>query len=343
MRRAGKALSCFLMRASDLMKPCVFTTVLAIILAVSADALAGRVLTMHLDGTRIEQRETARKGYLEIPIPLGAVKDSLRIAPEKGVQILRVVTAPQKPVKNVEKELGQLVQREEVLNDRLKALSVREDIYKSAAKSQSAKAPRRTKTNPEPLSAIKQGTDYAITQLETVYHAKRAVEKELSHIAERRSRLGGEELSGGTVARVWLTPAAGSVIASWSQMDRRWSPVYQLRADDHGSALIYLTAQGVTLAKGETAELVLGPLRSPGYPEKFRYESEWTLLKKEEFKINITQEVNLSPFIISFTNSSALNLPEGEMSCFKSGVYMGKGNFQGVDVGKATEIICGGR
>jgi len=321
-------------------KPFIAITVFALFLAVSADAFAGRSLTLYLDGALVEQRETARKGYLEISVPPAAIKESLKITPEKGVEILRVEKIPQKPARNVEKEIVQLAEREELLNDRLKALSVREEIFKAAAKSQSAKAPRRTKTNPEPLSTIKQGTDYAIAQLETVYHARRKAEKELAQIAERRSRLDREELSGGTVARVWLTPASGRVVASWSQPDRRWSPSYQARVDDHGNLLISLTASGARLAKGETVELVLGSLLFPGNPLKFRYESERSVLKKETFIVTKMQEGNTSPFAVSFTNSSALNLPGGEISCFRSGVYMGAGSFQGAAAGSAAEIVC---
>jgi len=325
------------------MKPFTAITALALLLAASADAFAGRSLTLHLDGALVEQREIARKGYLEIPVPPGAIKGSLKIAPAKGAEILRVETIPQKPVRSVAMELGQLAEREELLNDRLKALAVREEIFTSAAKAQSAKAPRRTKTNPEPLATIKQGTDYAIAQLETVYHAKRKAEKELAQIAGRRSRLGREELSGGTVARVWLIPASGSVIASWNQPDRRWSPSYQVRVDDNGNLLISLTAAGVNLAKGETAELVLGPLLIPGNSPKFRYVSEWALLQKETFVVTNMHEGNSGPFTISFTNSSALHLPGGEISCFKSGAYMGNGTFQGADAGKTVEIVCSGR
>lgn len=319
------------------------TTLLAFLLSVAADAFAGRALTLCLDGARVEQHETARKGYLEIIVPPGALKESLRIAPGKGVEILRVATIPLKPARNVEKELNQLKEREELLNDRLKALSVREEIFRSAAKSQSAKAPRRTKTNPEPLSTIKQGTDYAITQLESVYHAKRKTEKELAQIADRRARIGNDQQSGGTVARVWTTPASGSVTASWIQSDRSWSPVYQIRVDDKGSALFSLMAQGVTLSRGETAELSLAPVQYAGNPPKFRYEAEWATLMKETFKVTNMQDANSSPYTVNLTNSSARNLPPGDISCFNRGVYMGKGRFQGVDAGKPAEVVCSGR
>lgn len=323
------------------MKLFLAISALALFLPASADAFAGRSLTLYLDGALVEQRETARKGYLEISVPPAAIKDSLKIAPAKGVEILRVEKVPRKPVLNVAKELSLLDEREERLNDRLKALSVREEIFKSAAKSQSGKAPRRTKTNPEPLSSIKQGTDYAIAQLEAVYHSKRKAEKELAQIAERRASLARNEFSGGTVARVWLTPANGRVVASWSQPDRRWLPSYQARVDDYGNLLLSLTAAGVTLAKGETAVLALGPLLPPGDPPKFRYENEKAVLKKETFIVTNLQESNSAPFSVIFSNSSPLNLPGGEISCFRSGVYMGKGSFQGAAAGNEAEIVCG--
>jgi hypothetical protein len=308
-----------------------------------ADAFVSRNLTLYLDGTEIEQREIARKGYLEITIPAGALQESLKVAPGKGSTIRRVLTAPQQPPKNIEKELTQLAEREELLHSRLKALSVREEIFKSAAKSQSAKAPRRTKTNPEPLSSIKQGTDYAISQLETVYQAKRKTEKELAQIAERRSRLDSQELSGGTVARVWLTPPSGEATFSWREPGRSWTPVYQLRVEADGSAAVSLMTQAVSLAKGESAVLVLAPLQNSGNNIKFRYENEWSTLKKAGFKVTNPAEANPAPYSVTFPNSSALDFPPGEISCFKSGVYVGKGKFPGVDSGKAAEIVCSER
>ncbi len=69
--------------------------------------------------------------------------------------------------------MAKLAYRRDALGDRLKALNAREAIFKSAAKSQSGKAPRKSKTNTEPLTAVRQGTEFAIAQLENVYHARR--------------------------------------------------------------------------------------------------------------------------------------------------------------------------
>ena len=88
------------------------------------------------------------------------------------------------------------------------------------------------------------------------------------------------KLSGGTVARVWVTPASGSVTFSWSESDRSWSPAYQIRVDADGNAVLSLMAQEVSLAKGERAALVLAPLKHEGNPLKFRYESGWTTVEE---------------------------------------------------------------
>lgn len=324
------------------MKRVCLITALLLSLAVQVAASSDRTVTFFLDGAQVEQHEYARKGYLEVSVPPGALLDSLRIAPDKGVEIRRVVTVPQKPDKNVAREFGRLAEREEQLNARLKALAVREEIFKSAAKSQSAKAPRRTKTNPEPLTTIRQGTDYALTQLESVYQAQRKAEKELALISERRLRLGKEELSGGTVARVWLTPASGGVLVSWSESGKNWSPLYQLRIDDKGSALLSLMAQDLPLAKGEHASLVLGPLQRAGDPLRFRYAPAGTLLKQTAVQVTPGTAINPSPYRLSFTNSSAVSWPSGEITCFTRGVYIGKGRFSGVANGKQGEVVCSG-
>lgn len=316
---------------------------LAALIALPAEVFAGRSVTLYLDGARIEQREAAVKGYLEVKLPPSADQGSLRIAPSKGTEIIRVVTSPLKPSSAIEKELSRLSEREGVLKDRLQALSVREEIFKSAAKSQSGKAPKRTKTNPEPLTSIRQGTDYAIAQLESVYLAKRKTEKELEQINNRRLNLSKDSQSGGAVAKVWITPNSGSVTASWVHADRSWLPVYQLRTEEKGSATLSLYAGGVTSSKGESINLVLSSVHSGGSHQGTAYSDTMTALFKEVIGVTAISAAERDPFIISIVNNSARNLPPGEISCFRSGVYSGKGAFSGVDAGKTVEINCGGR
>jgi hypothetical protein len=63
-----------------------------------------------------------------------------------------------------EKELDTLLEQRNRLGDRLQALETREEIFKSATKSQSGKAPRKTRANPDPMLTIRQGTEFAIAQ-----------------------------------------------------------------------------------------------------------------------------------------------------------------------------------
>jgi hypothetical protein len=314
-----------------------------IIILTPLPASAARTLALYLDGALVEQQESALKGYIEFSLPAGTTPESLRIRPERGVTITRVVTAARKPAKEIARELATLADREELLHDRLKALSVREEIFKAAAKSQSAKAPRRTRTNPEPLSTIRQGTDYAISQLESVYQAKRKSEKELARLAERRAMLQKDEAGGGSLAKVWVTPAKGRVTASWMQADRLWTPSYQLRVTEPGTAVLELHASGVTLARGETATLRLSRVQSAA-SSGFVYEGEAIPLQKLSLKLERLQGGEpQTPLSLSLVNTSGIPLPAGDTACFQSGVYMGKGMFHGADAGTSAEITCNGR
>jgi len=306
-------------------------------------ASAARNLAVYLDGTLVEQQDIAMKGYLEISLPAAALPESLRIRPGSGVTIARVLTSPLKPAKDAARELALLTEREEQLHDRIKALSVREEIFKAAAKSQSGKAPRRTRTNPEPLSTIRQGTDYAIAQLEAVYQAKRKAEKELAQLAERRTRLQRNEAGGGTVAKVWVTPANGRVTASWLQTDRFWTPWYQLQVTPPGEAVLALYATGVILAKGDAAKVYLSKVQSAA-AAGFSYDGEAIPLQKFALRADRLQGGEpQNPLSVTLVNISGSNLPAADAVCYQSGAYMGRGMFPGADAGTATELICNGR
>jgi len=306
-------------------------------------ASAARNLTLYLDGALVEQQESAIKGHIEFSLPAAATPESLRIRPAGGVSIVRVLVTPRMPAKSIARELALLAEREELLHDRLKALSVREEIFKSAAKSQSAKAPRRTRTNPEPLATIRQGTDYAIAQLEAVYQAKRKAERELTQLAERRSRLQKDEAGGGFVVKVRVTPATGKVTASWLQTDRLWTPSYQLRVTAPGEGVLALHASGVTLGKGETAAVRLSRVQTAA-SSGFIYEGEAVSLQTVPVRHDrLLGGEPHAPLSLSLVNSSGINLPAGETACYQNGAYMGKGKFPGADAGMSAEIICNGR
>ena len=159
-----------------------------LLLAAQAEA-AGRSVTFYLDTALIEGAATAAKGPLVLTLPAGMQKGSLRIRPVGVNRIARVELAPARPSRRLEQELVLLGERKELLEDRLKAQDTREEIFLAAAKSQSGKAPRKSKTNPEPLTTIRQGTDFAIAQLEGVYRARRKARHELKVVEEKLAAL----------------------------------------------------------------------------------------------------------------------------------------------------------
>jgi len=323
-----------------LLTPALLTCLIAL---APLPASAARNLTLYLDGALVEQQESAVKGQIDFSLPAAAKPESLRISPGSGVSIASVLVTPRKPAKPLAREFALLAEREELLHDRLKALSVREEIFKSAAKSQSAKAPRRTRTNPEPLATIRQGTDYAIAQLEAVYHARRKTEKELGQLVERRGRLQKDEAGGGSVVRVRVTPATGKVTASWMQADRFWTPSYQLRVTAPGEAVLALHANGVNPGKGERATVRLSGVQAAA-STGFGYAGEAVSLQTFPLRLDRLQGGEpQTPLSLSLVNTSGINLPAGDTACYHSGVYMGKGMFPGADAGKSAEMICNGR
>jgi hypothetical protein len=198
--------------------------------------------------------------------------------------------------------------------------------------------------NPEPLATIRQGTDYAIAQLESVYQARRRCEKELAQLSERRAALQKENASGGTVAKVWVTPADGTVTASWMQADRSWTPVYELRAEGGDDVVFKQYAKNVALTKNERATLHLSSVHNPDAVAGFSYLDEAKLLRGDSLKlVTLKGGTNGTPLAISLENSTTMNLVSGEVACFKAGVYMGKGIFPGAEAGKPAEILCNNR
>lgn len=301
---------------------------------------AGSSVTLYLDGAIVEQVESARKGYIEILLPPSARPDSLKVKPKQGTTIDRVVVKPRKPTAGREREIASILERQDLLHDRIKALSVREEIFKSAAKSQSAKAPRKTKTNPEPITGIRQGTDYAIAQLETVYTAKRKAEKELKLLDEKRALLASDDHAAGNYAKIWVSPSNGTVTASWSQSDRNWTPSYELRVDSGDKFRFHLFAGEFLKYKGERVSLELSSLFTPASTSGFRFAGDNSSVKLNDLKISKKpEESSLFPLLL-ITSEAKFNLPPGDISCYKDEEYLGSGKFPGLEVGRNLELRC---
>lgn len=312
-----------------------------LVCATEVSAADSRSASIYLDGAVIEQTTVAKKGYLEISLPASVAADSLRIRPTGSAEILRVITAPLKPGKGSDKEMEAIAAKEEQLHDRLKALSVKEDVFKAAAKSQSGKAPRRTKTNPEPMATIRQGTDYAMAQLESVYQSRRRTEKELATLLEKKNSVNKSISAAASVAKVWVSPANATVIASWIQADVNWTPEYQIRVESPGSAQLAVFIHANNAAIFSPKSFFMSNRQTPSAPILLT-SGVVPALKVPLTITSLSGGDQGTPLTVTAVNSSPSTLPQGEVSCFQSGSYKGRGVLVKTEQAKAVEISCGG-
>ena len=314
-----------------------------LILTTSPLHAAGRHLACYLDGGVLIQEVAATKGYVEVSLPAGMVHGSLRVKPGRDVIISRVQTVPAKVDPKTEKALALLDERRELLGDRLKALQTREEIFTAAARSQSAKAPRKSKGNPEPVTAIRQGTDLALARLEEVYRTRRATEREIKTLEARRAELARRARVGGSVARIWLQGKGGTVTVECAAADAGWKPVYDLRLDGAGHVTVTLrallpeteagTEVTVTPSRLDSASSPSAPLPAAG---DYAAVATCTLPA-----VASPPPSPLAPLSVTLTNETPALLPAGDASCFWRGEFRGTARLPDLGPGERKEIVCG--
>ncbi len=226
----------------------------------SFPALAfGEKQILFLDGARIELEMAARKGRIEVPLPTAMLPDSFRVKPLGSTTVLWVEVGPAGTDTKVAEQLTALAERREVLLDRVKSLDDREVIFKAAAKSQSSRALRKTKNNPDPLGAIRSGTRFTFTQLDEVFAARRKTRKALAEVETRIATL-GIEATPQNVARVRLSPPDGKVKIAYLVSNLKWTPWYDFRLSGDGFAEIALCAKMSPVARNISTSVVPLPL-----------------------------------------------------------------------------------
>ena len=313
-------------------------------LAVALPAWGGdKAITWFLDGARVEVVAEAPGGFREISLPAAMLEGSFRVKPVGNVGISRVEIVAVKPDRAAEKELAKIAERRDALNDRLQALAVKEEVFTAAAKSQGGKAPRRTRTNPDPLTAIRQGTDFAIARMEDVYRAKRQTKHELKQLEQRLSVLQKQENVSGKTARVWLTGKLGSLVASYIVAGEGWQPRYDVRLSG-ATALVDLFAHLPRSEKGAKAAVVPArlaealdmapiPVNATALPKVATYTLPIVSLKRQPGLQTIVT--------VSLRNGSSSFLPPGEVSGFLDGEFLGATAFPGVKPGETVELQFG--
>jgi hypothetical protein len=318
--------------------------VLALFAATSAPA-ESRSVTFYSDGAVVELEATAAKGSIEIALPASLIEGSLRIRPDNGTSLQRIdmVSARSDSGKG-EKELDVLLEQRSRLNDRLQALATREEIFKSAAKSQSGKAPRKTKTNPDPMQTIRQGTEFAIAQLEAVYTARRKTEQEIRRIDSRIAAAKNSGRGTETVARIQVSPARGRVTARYAMTGLSWTPRYDMYLDGGGTAQVHLSGLFNGTFSGYLLQASPAPLAERDIARVFQVNSG-PATRLASFRLPVTEEHFGTGIQSSFSyvlkNSEQMHLPSGDANLYKSGEYVGRFRFEGISSGRSRSISMG--
>lgn len=308
----------------------------------SAPAWAGgKQFTWYLDGASVEQEMEITSGVAEVLLPPELQPGSLRVKPLGNARLARVELVPVKPGRVEEQEAARLAERRVELLDRLKALEVKEEIFKATAKSQGAKAPRRTRTNPEPLAAIRQGTDFAIARLEDVYKARRKVEREIKELERRQSVLQRQDTVSGKLARIRLDGKKGVVRVSYLLTGKGWQPLYDVRVSGEKAEVTMsalLPRDGKGAVKVVAARLSDPPAASAavgfGSPPRI---AAWKLPSTSE----ISGASGMGGVTVKLRNDSGWYLPPGEAAVFLQEEYIGTAAIPGVSSGGVVELTVG--
>lgn len=318
--------------------------VVAIVLLAFPAFAADKNISLFLNGGKVETVIEAVEGRAELVLPAAALPGTLRIKPAAGDLIDRVEIVPVRSDPKQAQQLERFEARREQLEDRLKALATREQIFTAAAKSQSGKAPRKTKANPEPMVAIRQGTDFAIAQLEAVYQAKRKAEKELKQVEIKLETAKKAGNIGGSLVSVWMKGRRGKATVSYFVDDLRWTPRYDFRVNDQGAMVVVQRASFPVFKKGTSVTAVPGLMGDAAKPQPISVAGKsLPEIARQSFAVEnlVLNDFPRRSATFSVTNKTAWSLPAGEALCYVNGEYLGQFGFAGLAEGKTMQITCG--
>lgn len=319
----------------------VFLLIFFVLPVVPASA-AGKQFAWYLDGARVEQEIEVKNGVAEVVLPPEMQPGSFRARPLGRARLARVELLPVTPGRGEEREAARIAERREELLDRLKALSVKEEIFKATAKTQGGKAPRRTRTNPEPLAAIRQGTDFAIARLEEVYKAKRKAEQELKELEKRLSILQRQETVSGKLARIRLEGNKGAVRIAYVITGKGWQPLYDVRVSGN-MADVTMSALFPRDVKG-AAKVVASRLGDTG-PANFFTVGAGNPPRISVWRLPVTTDTGsvgtVETVTVKLRNDSGGYLPPGDASLFIREEYVGTVWLSGGTPGGTVELSVG--
>lgn len=323
--------------------PTILISILLLIL--SAVIASADSITFYRDGAIIERGMSGIKGSVELPLRPGFIKGTLQVLPAGGTSILTVDINSLPSGDYDKKELDTLLEAIRQQEDRLQALDTREKIFTASAKSQSGKTPRKSKSNPDPLKGIRQGTDFAIARLEAVYDAKRKAKLDIKRLNARIVAIKKQAGAQKNIARIKITPVYGKVTVRYATTEVGWQPQYDLRLAKNGSAELqlfaHLTGTGFSGGHIKVSDTALAD--SAIAKAFLATRGSRTLLAT--YKLPIAEEQFdggiYNRFSGRITNRTTGYLQPGDSTLYKNGVYRGNFRFEGLSSGRSRIIAVG--
>lgn len=317
---------------------------LSLIVVTASSAGAANTVTFYRDGALVQQEATAVKGVIELPLAADLLESTFTVVPVTGTTILGVESYKKEAGGIPDKELEALTEQRLRLEDRIQALEAREAIFTTAAKAQGGKAPRKTKANPDPMQAIRQGTDFAIAQLEAVYTARRKATQEIKKIDIRLAAARkGSSRPAESFARITVTPQRGTVTVRYATTERGWQAYYNLFLTGDDTARLQLSARITGSRNGFQSRVSSGTLAGYASAETVPALAAGTVLSNYRLPLShqLFSEGIYPRFSGRITNNSPHYLPSGESGYFRNGSYQGRFRFDGLSSGRSAVISTG--
>jgi hypothetical protein len=322
---------------------CIILISLCLAGATASPVFAANSVTYYRDGTLLHQEAVALKGVAEFPLAADILENTLTVVPAAGTSIISVDTMRKETGDNTEKELEALTEQRRKLEDRLRALDAREAIFTTAAKAQSGKAPRKTKANPDPMQGIRQGTDFAIAQLEAVYTVRRKTTHELQKVDARIAARRKSTQPSTTSLRVVVAPQNGKITLRYATAERGWQPQYNLYPEKNATARLQLSARVTGALHGFLTRVSSGSLAEYASAATVPVQAGSAVIAN--YRLPLTEEQFSEGIYHHFsgriTNSTPHYLPPGESGLYRDGAYRGKFRFEGISSGRSRVISMG--
>jgi hypothetical protein len=192
------------------------------------------------------------------------------------------------------------------------------------------------------MASIRQGTEFAIAQLEEVYRLRRRADREIAALDARLATLRKGSAAGGSVVRVWLDAPRGAASVSWSVAGGGWRPRYEFRFDGTGTVQVGLRA-GLPPGASGPVSVAESPMNGAAAEAVHPVTGDFGVV--ESFRLPASREqLSMTPLTTlhaSVVNTTGRPLPAGDADGYWQGEYLGTLRLSVIPSGEGVELRFG--